>query len=248
MANSDSRPTNPLLILLGGALVCLLATLAGALRFDDPLYFFSDVKNHPGTLQGLLTAVNGFLLVSAATCLLLARQRIDLTAGVRRALLGFAGLLLFLAVDEVVMFHEWAAVVLTSLHFPAPLGIDRDVYIFAAYGLVGTACLVPMMAGLRRHHRARQLLFWMLGLAAASQALDFVPWDGLTPTQQSWVGPLEESFKSLAVLSVSLSSWLLLTDEQPVEAAPSQPAAGAADPAPVQKRRQTGAAHSKREF
>ena len=248
MANSGTHSARLLLPLLGGALICLLATVAGALRFGDPLYFFSDVKGHSGALQGSMTAINGFLLVSAGTCLLLyGRQRTDLSRPVRWAFHGFAALLLFLAFDEVVMFHEWATKVLIRLDVPSPLGIDQDLYIFVVYGLFGAACLAPMMPALLDHRRTRLLLCWMLAFAVASQALDFVPWDGLTRAQQNWVGPLEESFKTMAVLSASWATWLLLIENKPEQPAPRETAVRPPHQSPSRTSRRMQTADSERE-
>ena len=174
-----------------------------------------------------MTAVSGFLLVAAATCLALFAHRLSRQSQRRvGAFAVFAGLLLVMAFDEVMTVHEWIAVKLSAASVPVPLGTDADIYVFLGYGLVGLPCLLLMLPVLRPDHRARRLLLAMIAFGLGSQALDFVPWTSLTPRQQSWLGPIEEGLKTMAALAGCMCGWFLLTRSEPDRPAPT--------PTPVQ--------------
>ena len=133
--------------------------------------------------------------------------------GQRAAALGFTGfamLLAFLAFDEVVMVHEWAAEKMLERGVPKLLGIDHDVYVFLGYGAVAGLCGIFMLKTVLRHRDALPMLFWMVLFAVGSEAADFVPWDSLSDSQKAWVGPIEEGTKTMATLCAVLYSHALL--------------------------------------
>ncbi|MGE3175177.1 MAG: hypothetical protein AB7O97_21295 [Planctomycetota bacterium] len=197
--------------LLAGAALCVAAAVVGELRFGSSLYLFADVKDKPGAFQGSMTALSGFLLVAGAVLLLrageLLRRQGDPAA---RGFVGAALLLAVLAFDEVVMLHEWFADKCAALQLPRPLGIDHDLYVFAVYGLWALLCGFVMLPTLLRHRDAAAVLGLMVLFAAASEAVDFVPWDSLSIGQRAWLGPVEEGAKFLATLTGALYAHALL--------------------------------------
>jgi hypothetical protein len=206
-------------VLLAGALLCAAAAWLGQLRFGSSLYLFADVKGKPGALQGAMTALGSFLLAGGAFLWLRAGQLLRRAADpAASGGFAFAALLVWLAFDEVVMVHEWAAAKMLAWSVPAPWGTDRDAYVFAAYGLCALACLWRVLPVVRRVAAARSLLLLAVAFAAGSQALDLAPWDGLGPDRQCWLGPLEEGLKFLATLAGALLAHALLDGIEPAPA------------------------------
>jgi hypothetical protein len=198
-------------ILIGGAIVCTAAALVGQFRFGSSLYLYKDLKNEAGAFEGSMTVVSAFLMVVAAVysfrCSEVLRRRDARTA---RGFAGFAALLVFLAMDELVMFHEWVASKLEAHGVWKPLGIDQDAYVFAVYGVIGAWTLFLMRGPLLRHRAAATLLVGMVACAVGSEAVDFVPWEPLSATQKTWLGPLEEGLKTMATLFGALYAHALL--------------------------------------
>jgi hypothetical protein len=203
-------PRSYLPALLFAALVCVVAILVGDMRFGSPLYLYSDVKGKPGTLQGTMTAVSGFLLVASAIFFAMAGATLRQRGQRGLPLVCLAGLLVLLAFDEVVMLHEWAAHKLDSIGTPRLFGIDQDIYVFFAYGVISLACLLPMLDLLRHERAIRPLGNLALLFAACSETMDFVPWDSLTVTQQHILGPLEEAAKTMATFCAALYAHALM--------------------------------------
>ena len=198
-------------VLLGGAVVCVAAALIGEFRFGSSLYLYTDLKNESGAFEGSMTVVSAFLLVVAAVysfrCSEVLRSRDARTAN---GFAGFAALLMFLAFDELAMFHEWVAEKLEAHRVWKPLGIDQDVYVFAAYGVIAAWTLYRMRAPLLRHRAAATLLVGMVAFAVGSEAVDFVPWEPLSDLAKAWLGPLEEGLKTMATLCGALYGHALL--------------------------------------
>lgn len=208
------RPTRLHALLLGaGAIACIAAALVGHYRFGDSLYLYRDVKGMTGAFQGSMTAVSGFLLVAAAVLMARAAELLHRRAApAARSALVFALLLAFLAFDEVVMVHEWAAEKLDHLGIPKPFGIDQDIYVFAVYGVVAALCAIRLVPLALAHRRLLPLLVLMVAFAFASEGADFVPWDSLSLHEQTWLGPIEEGTKTMATLCAVLWTHGLLDE------------------------------------
>jgi len=219
------RWVGPLLLLLAGALLCAAAAVVGEYRFGSPLYLFADVKGKPGAFQGAMTVLDSLLMVLAGTAFLHtavllrsnARRPAALPPGVLASrgpehrvdgpaggCVAFALLLGWLAFDDLLMVHEWAASKLELLRVPRPWGLDHDVYVFGLYALVALVCFVRMLPVLRRYRGTMWLFLMMLLFAMFSETVDFVPWDRLTAVQQTWLGPIEEGTKFMATLAGAL--------------------------------------------
>ncbi len=216
------------LALLAGAVLCTAAALLGQFRFGNSLYLYTDLKDKPGAFQGSMTVVSAFLLVIAAVLMFRSNEALR-RRGERRAAGGFAGLAgmsMWLAYDELAMFHEWATVKLQQHAVPKLFGIDQDLYVFLAYG----AALLPLAALAApvalRHRAALTVLALAVAFAVGSEAADFVPWHRLDDAARTWLGPIEEGLKTMATLAGTLYAHALL-DAIEAEAAPAPSAAAA---------------------
>ena len=76
--------------------------------------------------------------------------------------------------------------------------------------MIAAWTLFRMRAPLLRHRAAATLLVGMVVCALGSEAVDFVPWESLSPTAQTWLGPLEEGLKTMAALCGALYAHALL--------------------------------------
>ena len=196
----DTRRTSAAILLFAGAAL-LLASLASHVVYDNALYFFDDLRFASGTLQGILTTLNGCLLFSGGVLflragLLRAKRSRDVATVTAVTALGL--FLVWLALDEIQMIHERLAEVLAGAGFPKPpTGGDQDIYVFAAYGLLLLALTPGIARAFGPGTPTRFLLKTTLAFYCGSFALDALPWSELDTAQRLLVGPPEEILKTL---------------------------------------------------
>ncbi len=235
LAASRDRLAGALVPLYIIALVILIAAAAvGKLRWSNSLYFLEDLKFAAGTGQGALTVVNGLMLGAAATLLAVVAHQLPLMGAVegragtglgeRFSLpwLAFAALALVLALDEVLMAHEYVAYRLDRGGVPRVFGvIDQDFFVFSIYGVAVLTVLWFALPTIVEFGSAVLPLCAFGLFMIVSQMIDFVPWHELTRTQQQILGPAEEAFKCLGGFSLMLYGVVLAHDvvERRVEAA-----------------------------
>jgi hypothetical protein len=194
--------------------VVVTAAVLGHFRFGYSLYFFVDLNIARRPLEGALTAVSGFCFGAAGFLLLLvARQsRVPADRGRWWAASGLGAL--YLAMDEVLRFHEIIAYELEHrAGVEKVLGVlDLDVYVTGAYILVGLILATRMLSQVLRYPLALFPLAVALLLFIASQGVDLLPWHSMTEGQRTVFGPLEEGLKTLGSLSLLGYAWLVLDE------------------------------------
>ena len=177
------------------------------------LYYFQDFRTNGGPHSGAMTVISAFALVAAGIGMSLVARRVYARQGWRVSTLAWAiggagGLLL--ALDEITQIHEGVARRLARAGVPAPFGFgDRDLYVFATYGLFALFAVRGAWPQLRRWSEA-----WLPGAAslmffAMSSVVDQVPWEILTRSQQGFWGPVEEILKTLGTVSFAVFGLLL---------------------------------------
>ncbi len=181
------------------AAACAVASYWGLRFYGDTGYLFREVLD-PEFPAGAITACSGGLLLWAGwTWAALGRTHRDPWA------MGLGFGLGWLAVDEVLQVHEHLTHWLVAAEAPRPLGLEQDVYVFAAYALVLAPCLVAVLTRVRRSE-GLPLFLLAMGLAAFSQGMDMLPWNRLGPVERQWVGAAEEATKTLATVAFALAS------------------------------------------
>jgi hypothetical protein len=187
--------------------LCIWAAAVGG------LYYFQDFRTNGGPHSGAMTVISAFSLVAAGMGMSLVARRVYTRQGWRVSTLAWAiggagGLLL--ALDEITQIHEGVARRLARAGVPAPFGFgDRDLYVFATYGLFALFAVRGAWPQLRRWSET-----WLPGVAsmmffATSSLVDQVPWEGLTRSQQGFWGPVEEILKTLGTVSFAMFGLLL---------------------------------------
>lgn len=213
----------------------LLATLTlvaaaglGQVYAGNALFFFVDLDQIERLGQGAVTLASSLCLGVTGLCFgLVARQEKFAAAHARSASrpsghsnlaslasrLGWiaAGVgLIYLGFDEALAIHEAMTQKIAAVGVPKLFGVDQDVYIFLGYAAAALgigSCLGPSLW----HYRSALFpLAAMFGFFAASEILDFIPWDSLSTAQQAGLGPAEEILKTLGSVSALLYGILLL--------------------------------------
>lgn len=178
------------------------------------LYFFTDVPGSRGFGAGLATAISSFALVAASAGLYI-RRRMSLgradqadSGWLTLAALGTT----WLAMDELLMIHERLTLQMDRVGIPKLFGVlDQDLLIFLGYAGLAILVSFQLMPLLYRHRQVAAPLVLTAALYLGTQVVDVIPWDRLTASQQSVLGPLEEILKTLG--SASLAIWSLLIVE-----------------------------------
>lgn len=182
------------------ALACLIGSYWGLRFYGDTGYLFRELCD-PEFPAGAFTAFSGsFLIWSGWNWIAVGRFHAD------RWALGLGLGLAYFGLDDVLQLHEAITRQLAARGVPRLLGMEQDLYVFAAYAIAFAPCLVAVLPRVRAHREGLRLYLLALGLGAASQALDLVPWDQLTLAQQQWFGACEEATKTLATLAFALAS------------------------------------------
>lgn len=187
----------------------LLGVLAwwGESSRGSSLFFFVDLSGARRPGEGAVTALSSFALAVAGALHLLAAR----VHSPRRGAWSYAAFGLFaLALDELLMFHEWITRRLDALAVPRIGDLDRDVYVFATYALAAALVGWRLLPEWRRRPAVCAPLIVGTGLAAASQILDLVPWHQLSDAARRIWGPAEEILKSTATFCGALYSFVLL--------------------------------------
>lgn len=197
-----------------------LALCALAVWLGQGLYYFLDFRDGGGRWAGVFSVLSaGCFALAGFGLLLVARLTLRRGAGDTAAWV-FGGLgAIFLALDDLLQLHESAARVLARSGVPAPFGLDRDLYVLAAYGAAALYAMRGVWPRLRVWRRA-----WLPGAAAllgfaGSAGVDFLPWEALSRAAQQGFGAAEEIAKTFG--SVNLALFAMVLVEQ--AAAPRDP-------------------------
>lgn len=197
--------------------VLVVLSVVGQLKFDSSLYFYSDVGTSGRFGSGAMTVVSGMcffiggaLLVSCARLLYLHRGAAAEKGNAHRwfALAGLG--IIYLGFDDIVMVHEYLTIKMTQIGVPKLFGIDQDVYIFAAYGIVALVAMIKLLPSVFHYRLAFFPLAAMVAFFVLSEAVDFIPWDSLNDIQRMILGPTEEILKTMGSWSAVLYAELLL--------------------------------------
>lgn len=198
-------------VLLVTAWGATLALCALAVWLGQGLYYFLDFRDGGGRWAGVFSVLSaGCLALAGFGLLLVARLTLRRGAGDTAAWV-FGGLgAIFLALDDLLQLHESAARVLARAGVPAPFGLDRDLYVLAAYGAAALYAVRGVWPRLRSWRRS-----WLPGMAAvlgfaASAGVDLLPWDALSPAAQQGFGAAEEIAKTLGAVSLALFAMVLV--------------------------------------
>jgi hypothetical protein len=187
----------------GGVAVCIVAAVAG-----EGMYYYADFRDGGGRFSGLMSLASSFCLVAFGWSMLAvsARGR-DGRDRLPWALAGIGGV--WLAFDEAVQLHETFGRTLARAGVPAPLGMEHDLYVFGAYGLIAAWLFARLRP--RRPGGAGLSIPATVAVAcfATSQALDGVPWDAVPPGVQPWWGAAEEGFTCIGAWSLALFGLIL---------------------------------------
>lgn len=195
----------------------VLLSVVGQFRFGSTLYFYSDI-GAAGTfgagamtvVSGMSLFVSGALLISCARLLFLHKGVMSLASHSHWWFL-IAGMgVIYLGSDEILMIHEYLTLKLDQIGIPKLFGIDQDLYIFALYGFVAFVVLLKLFPAIYRYRRAVFPLAAMIAFFALSEVVDMIPWDQLSGSQKSILGPTEEILKTMGAWSAALYAELLL--------------------------------------
>lgn len=215
---SFQRHKRLIVLNLAGLFAALvLLAVVGQVRFSSTLYFYSDINADGRFGTGAMTVVSGMCLFVGGA-LLISSARIQhlrragaLAAGGHRWWLLIAGAgLVFLGFDEILMIHEYLTLKMAQFGVPKLFGIDQDIYIFAVYGIVAFAVLFNMLPSIYEHRGAVFPLAASIVFFALTQVVDVIPWDGLSGSQKTILGPAEEIFKTMGAWSAALYAELFL--------------------------------------
>ncbi|MCG8461073.1 MAG: hypothetical protein MI919_32720 [Holophagales bacterium] len=204
----------PLVLGLGAmAVFLLMLVLISLLTGRHTLFFFIDIPESRRFGGGLATAISSFALVAAGTGLYV-RSRMSLADPADSRGLTFAALgTVWLAMDELLMIHEWLTSRMDRVGIPKLFGVlDQDLLIFLGYAGLAILVGLRLLPLLHRHRQVGAPLVLAGAFYFGTQVVDVIPWDRLTALQQSVLGPLEEILKTLG--SASLAIWSLLIVEE----------------------------------
>lgn len=192
----------------GAIAVCGIIAVVPFLLGRSPLYCYTDLPGD-GPFGGVMTAVSGFGLASAGALLFVASRYLD----DRHALAWWVAIVgcVWLAMDETLMWHEAINDWLDGAGVPRFLGFaDRDMYVFAAYGLVAGIVGWRLWPTIMAHPGALFPLAASVAFFGLSELADMPRWDTLSRVEKGLLGPFEEIAKTLGVLSIMLYPMLLI--------------------------------------
>lgn len=189
--------------------LCFLAAAAPLLFGLGPLYTYVDLTNGAQPFFGMMTALSGIGLGGAAALFALIAQYVP--PAQRLAWRMIAVSCIWLALDEIMMWHEALNDRLAALGVPRFLGVaDQDMYIFLFYGVVLAAIGWRVLPTVFAHRAALLPLGVGAVCFAISMAADFPRWEDLSVIQRGILGPLEEGSKLIGVWSIVLYAAVLL--------------------------------------
>lgn len=187
------------------------------IKYGNTLFFFADISTGNGRIgAGAITVFGSmFLVVAGAYFLMVSRmlsliQAPPIIISKSRWWWLIAGMgIIFVGLDEILMIHEYLTWKMQDMGIPKPMGIDQDIFVFAAYGVAALIIGIKLLPFIRHYGKAIFPLVAMLVFMGASQVIDFIPWDSLTYPQQMVLGPTEEILKTMGEWSLLLYAGLL---------------------------------------
>jgi hypothetical protein len=208
-------------VYLSVLLVLLLLSYTSWLKFGEPLYFYGDIAGGDGeqrfgagaaTVGGsmfLVVAGVFFLFVTRLFFLMQAKPLITqsrwwwFVAGVGA---------IFLGLDEILMIHEYLTWKMQDIGVPKPLGIDQDIFVFAAYGIVAVILAIKLWPSIYHYKRVIFPLVATFIFMAATEVVDMIPWESLSLDQKMILGSFEEILKTMGEWSLFLYAGMLVEE------------------------------------
>lgn len=195
--------------------VCLFFVCLALYLGRESTYFYNEFEKQ-GRYSGFMTVIDTLLLFGSGLLMIVISRHYRLRALDKRSATAWvlAGLgFMWLALDELAMLHEDITWRLNVLGVQPLFGIlPRDIYVFGAYGVAALIIGVRLIPSLKIHKDCLFFLVATFVLYFGSEVVDALPWEKLSPGQQSVLGPLEEILKTLGSWMAFLYGWLVHQD------------------------------------